>query len=858
MLRSMAELQGALKNLDVARGIPPILLSRSAEWIAAIRGVAALARSERPRVPKAATAQQVLLAITQENSLNTRRLLALTWLACGRTGDIRQLAAADVGVTIMPDESSATITLTFRAGKTVARRGPFSLHTRLQCEWLAPLHFASWAALADTNNWVPSLKQSTTQDVLRALRRVDGDLENRSLRRGALQRLASCGVPEELLLEFSGHTSVSTLRRYLAWGAIGTHKRQAMVSAAVALGGSPFPSHSLRAPQRWLQFLGAESPPTDALPTRTLRRAPHTLMPLSSKPVAGTVNYAKAAAEAKPPLLRRLCTNIFRYLHDEDVYEQLRRSAPPSRIGPSLNSVPIRKFATSSLSQEEHEMQIMLRKYERREQGPPPEIAAWVRIFSIPQWAKKPPVRRHIAEPACNDWFAETPTIHFTSRAARFERLQKFAGSFGWTCDLASFFDQFCLDPKVRKYFGVRRGASVTRLRVMPMGFRPSAQIAQAFTWALLDCLGVDPSDERATIMSYIDNILIVARTAAEVVRLREKLLARARELGAVFNPEGLDAEPSHCFEFLGDKFDLGETTDATVCRSLSSKTKSKLSLIDPDWLWPMTEAPPPITKRQLAAVVGLLLFADGSGTPGNQIWRAAAALRYFRDQTQGWDDIVTPPSLASQASFRHWLTRVRKDTAVPLAPRNAPQHSDVLMVDASSLGWAALHIDHLGHAHVHHEPWSEADRAQHNVESSVISEPLAILRAVCRCISATTSSGVLVLTDHQPLQYAVVGDCAKTYAYWKVQRLVRTFPVPITIRAIPGTANSADRFSRQFPASSLEGWEFCNAVSLSAFEATRLQMEHQQQQAHGSTGEPEWLPTARNPMRTLLSRELS
>jgi hypothetical protein len=58
--------------------------------------------------------------------------------------------------------------------------------------------------------------------------------------------------------------------------------------------------------------------------------------------------------------------------------------------------------------------------------------------------------------------------------------LHAFAGGFGWTCDLASFFDQFRVDPAVRKYFGVRRGSSVTRLRVMPMGFRSSVQIAQA------------------------------------------------------------------------------------------------------------------------------------------------------------------------------------------------------------------------------------------------------------------------------------------------------------------------------------------------------------------------------------------
>jgi hypothetical protein len=173
MLRVMAETQGALKNLDVARGIPALLLSRSAAWCSAIKGVAARARSELPRVPKAASPRQVLAAIAQEPSVNTRRLLALTWLACGRTGDIRQLTAADVVITADGDATSATVTITFRAGKTVARRGPFSLHTRLLADWLAPLQFASWAEAIDTSSWVPHLRNSTTQDVLRALRRID-------------------------------------------------------------------------------------------------------------------------------------------------------------------------------------------------------------------------------------------------------------------------------------------------------------------------------------------------------------------------------------------------------------------------------------------------------------------------------------------------------------------------------------------------------------------------------------------------------------------------------------------------------------------------------------------------------------
>ena len=42
-------------------------------------------------------------------------------------------------------------------------------------------------------------------------------LELRSLRRGALQLLSTMGTPEEILMIFSGHSSIATLRRYLGY-----------------------------------------------------------------------------------------------------------------------------------------------------------------------------------------------------------------------------------------------------------------------------------------------------------------------------------------------------------------------------------------------------------------------------------------------------------------------------------------------------------------------------------------------------------------------------------------------------------------------------------------------------------------
>ena len=55
-------------------------------------------------------------------------------------------------------------------------------------------------------------------DLKVALRVVDPALEQRSLRRGAIQALAASGLKDEELLHYSGHSSVQMLRRYLNYG----------------------------------------------------------------------------------------------------------------------------------------------------------------------------------------------------------------------------------------------------------------------------------------------------------------------------------------------------------------------------------------------------------------------------------------------------------------------------------------------------------------------------------------------------------------------------------------------------------------------------------------------------------------
>ncbi len=135
-------------------------------------------------------------------------------------GCVLQLDASDV--VLRPDLS---LSVRFRRGKGARVRGPYTVHT-------APLSAPNAARL---RRWIDQRRsrlfgrETTGPQVRDALRRVHPALEQRSLRRGALQTLAlSPGITDEVLMLYSGHTQVATLRRYLSWGVAAAHTRATM------------------------------------------------------------------------------------------------------------------------------------------------------------------------------------------------------------------------------------------------------------------------------------------------------------------------------------------------------------------------------------------------------------------------------------------------------------------------------------------------------------------------------------------------------------------------------------------------------------------------------------------------------
>ena len=177
------------------------------------------------------------------------------------------------------------------------------------------------------------------------------------------------------------------------------------------------------------------------------------------------------------------------------------------------------------------------------------------------------------------------------------------------------------------------------------------------------------------------------------------------------------------------------------------------------------------------------------------------------------WDQLAcSMPSLAREQLLA-WLDFLIANKPVPIIEvEEEPRF--VVITDASGEGWGAISVDTTtGSIMEFSFPWTGLDVPR--AESSVWAEPEAIFLAVCRI--ASPGDAVLVLTDHQPAEFANESGYAKSWSLNQlVARMHRLPGVRVTIRHIPGKGNPADGLSRTI-GSSLTGEEQQCARTLAA-----------------------------------------
>lgn len=208
LLTKLAQVQGALVALPLyTRETLSVRLCESPLWTQAMRGARKLSHEEEASHPKPATTEAITQAVQLAQDPKVKIALIVMWLTAARPGCTRALVRRNIRLT-----DTGHLSVQFRKGKTVVVRGPYTVHTHVPEPWREFVinHLSSLQPhelVAD----------ATPQAILSHLRSIDSKLELRSMRRGALLALSAAGVPEDQLLLWSGHTNVTTLRRYLGW-----------------------------------------------------------------------------------------------------------------------------------------------------------------------------------------------------------------------------------------------------------------------------------------------------------------------------------------------------------------------------------------------------------------------------------------------------------------------------------------------------------------------------------------------------------------------------------------------------------------------------------------------------------------
>ena len=203
--------QGALKRLG-----HPVDSQLLRDFTRALRRQGAM-RPHRQAV--AATEAQVLSALEAEPDRDTQLAIVLAWSGAARVSDVVRLRVRDVTFEdgFVAVNWSDTKSDPFRLGVTTG------LH--LTAEWTRRLR--------DRLTGRPGAEVILDTDyrkLVRALKRVDGELTGHSLRRGALLALLDENVRMDVIRQVSRHSSLDALARYLPAGKLAIARTSAEAS----------------------------------------------------------------------------------------------------------------------------------------------------------------------------------------------------------------------------------------------------------------------------------------------------------------------------------------------------------------------------------------------------------------------------------------------------------------------------------------------------------------------------------------------------------------------------------------------------------------------------------------------------
>ena len=399
-----------------------------------------------------------------------------------------------------------------------------------------------------------------------------------------------------------------------------------------------------------------------------------------------------------------------------------------------------------------------------------------VKSFSIPEWSKER--RRPLFWPDLNASISRDLLLKDYIPLKREIRKKVFHSEWSVQFDFASWYDQLPMDAEISPLFSVD---GKTCLRSLPMGFRPSAEVAHIITEVIADF----PLPEGVNVVVYIDNIRFGGLNKVDVQKAASDFLARADKVGAVLNERS--CVPKRQEDFLGERFNLTKKT-----RCLTKKTLDKVRAA-------LTVLPSRMSYRQVAAVFGLSFFC--SEVLDLPLAKHFKAMRYYRKTMAAvdhWDNVAPSLSDEDKKSLTCWLKAILHNKPVPTWTSDESFPTLTIYCDASAYGWGAVCVSSSGVKEAG-APWSEEEKSRHNVQLSTVAEPLAVNKAVAAFVS-TSCQHVKIMSDHQGLIFAGNAGYGKGLDYNNMcLKLLEAFPdTTFSFEFIPGELNVlADALSR-------------------------------------------------------------
>lgn len=781
--RHAAGLVGALIALPIyAAHAPTINPTAWPRFRAVLQTAKRMTTAQGQHEPAICTPADVAAAAAAPTTTQqTAALLVLCWFTAQRPCDVLQMKKEHLEFL---DNGKIRVRIT--RGKTVGTQGAHHIHSAVQDPaMMATLRSYHDAAAGPFLFPIGSAYHKTRvmTELREALRAVRPALEARSLRRGTLCCMAAAGATEQELLQWSRHTTVAALRRYLYFERTPHAEHQQMQSLAphaLAVTGGDTPAVSF---EDFLEIHGD-------LPYFSIARAPK---PITAPAIARTwplhvkeqakrpisIDAVNRLADTAPAEVKAAWREDSKLLSNDDGrYDRIQWDGV---------------IHQASLTADDVERLLQTGQIKEIEPTDFHRIRGSVRIFTKPEPAKMR--RRKITwTENFNNTFSKEEVAPDRGNATRdTARLAILASEGALGMDFAAQFDFIPYNDDVTWFECFAVGARLFRSMREAMGKRSSTSCATSLTRVLL----AFPVHHSVKVHYATDGVRF-AGPRRECVDAAYTFTKRARMVHAVINE--IDVETctrddvdalwqTDGADFLGDIVDFRAKTiqcrprHVTRLRDFARDGRRAGATHAEQFRWQAM----------------LLYMRDTLGVPRHAYYATSS---YFRGLAR---QLAIDPTLWSKPCHTRPPGEINHATAICLA--NAPARimpapviDVVSIVDASAAGYAGivcrLRADRTWHTTLVQDAWEPAALHAYDMHLSTNSEPEGLVRVARYVHDNVHPRGHLVISDHTAFVDAFQhGSSPSPHYNTRIQR-ARSLRVD-AISYTPGDANPADEYSR-------------------------------------------------------------